>query len=149
MITIMIVPQRKVLRRKEVEEGEAFLENLETLDPTCPKMRIVETFRNLVSGQGLRRTLVKRKKQSRVSERGSSNHLSACVRVLRLSIRLTSEFAAILALLLSFLESAAADRNGSCFFSAFRRCVLFPLVICWQFFTVPANRKLDEISGMK
>jgi hypothetical protein len=64
MITIMIVPQRKVLRRKEVEEGEAFLENQETLDPTCPKMRIVETFRNLVSEKGLWRALVTRKTES-------------------------------------------------------------------------------------
>ena len=66
MITIMIVPQRKVLRRKEVEEGVAFLENQETLDPTCPKMRIVETFRNLFSGQGLRRALVTCKSESSI-----------------------------------------------------------------------------------
>lgn len=66
MITIMIVPQRKVLRRKEVEEGEAFLENQETLDPTGPKMRIVETFRNLVSEKGLWRALVTRKTESSI-----------------------------------------------------------------------------------
>jgi hypothetical protein len=116
MITIMIVPQRKVLRRKEVEEGEAFLENQETLDPTCPKMRIVETFRNLVSEKGLWRALVTRKTESSIR---AWKLKSFVVRVLRLSFRLTSEFAAILALLLSFPASAAAGPNGGCFFSAF------------------------------
>jgi hypothetical protein len=35
-----------------VEEG--FVENQETLDPNWWRMRIIETFRNLVSEQGLK-----------------------------------------------------------------------------------------------